>query len=101
MNKRLRSFTSAAALAAILFCSISLVAQRATQPEQQEIPQPLQPPADEQLLLRLHGKGDQVYTCKSESAQFHWTLKASRRPALRPEGTIVRQAFRRPHLAVQ
>jgi FtsP/CotA-like multicopper oxidase with cupredoxin domain len=42
----------------------------------QQVPQQLQPAANEQLLLQLHAKGDQVYTCKSDAAQFTWTLKA-------------------------
>jgi len=42
----------------------------------QEVPQQLRPPANEQLLLRVHAKGDQIYICKSEAAQFAWTLKA-------------------------
>jgi len=42
----------------------------------QEIPHQLQPPANEKLLLQVHARGDQVYTCKSDSAQFTWALKA-------------------------
>ncbi|HYL69450.1 MAG TPA: DUF3455 domain-containing protein [Candidatus Limnocylindria bacterium] len=42
---------------------------------QQVAPQ-LQPPANEKLLLQVHAKGDQVYTCKGDAAQFTWTLKA-------------------------
>ena len=42
----------------------------------QEVPQQIQPPASEQLLLRVHAKGDQVYTCKGDREQFIWTLKA-------------------------
>lgn len=42
----------------------------------QEVPKQLQPPANVQLLVQVHGKGDQVYTCKSDAAQFAWTLKA-------------------------
>ena len=42
----------------------------------QDVPQQLRPPANEQLLLRLHAKGDQVYICKSEAAKTAWTLKA-------------------------
>jgi Protein of unknown function (DUF3455) len=42
----------------------------------QEIPAQLQPPANEQLLLQVHAKGDQIYTCKVEAAQSAWTLKA-------------------------
>ena len=41
----------------------------------QQVPQTLQPPASEQLLLQVHAKGDQVYTCKADGAQFSWTLK--------------------------
>jgi hypothetical protein len=42
----------------------------------QEIPKQLEPPAGEQLLLQVHAKGDQIYTCKSDGALFTWTLKA-------------------------
>jgi hypothetical protein len=42
----------------------------------QEVPKQIQPPAGERLLLQVHAKGDQVYTCKSDAAQFAWTLKA-------------------------
>jgi Protein of unknown function (DUF3455) len=42
----------------------------------QQIPQQLQPPANEQLLLQVHAKGDQVYTCKADVAQYTWVLKA-------------------------
>jgi hypothetical protein len=42
----------------------------------QSVPQQLQPPANEQLLFRLHGKGDQIYTCKMDGAQLTWVLKA-------------------------
>jgi hypothetical protein len=42
----------------------------------QQVPQQIQAPANEQLLMQVHAKGDQVYTCKSEPAQYIWTLKA-------------------------
>lgn len=42
----------------------------------QDVPAQLQPPAGEQLLLRVHAKGDQVYTCKTEAAATAWALKA-------------------------
>jgi Protein of unknown function (DUF3455) len=73
MNARLQFFASATLLvAAASVFSFSILARQ----DGQEIPQALQSPVDEQLLLELHGKGDQIYTCKSESAQFNWTLKA-------------------------
>jgi len=42
----------------------------------QQVPKELQPPANEQLLLQVHAKGDQIYSCKADGAQFAWTLKA-------------------------
>ena len=62
--------------AATFLFTITLVAQNSTQPEQQEIPGALQPPVTEKLLLQLHGRGVQIYACKSESGQYIWTLKA-------------------------
>jgi hypothetical protein len=42
----------------------------------QKVPTELQPPANEQPLLQVHAKGDQIYTCQADGAQFAWTLKA-------------------------
>ena len=42
----------------------------------QQVPQQIQAPANEQLLLQVHAKGDQVYTCKGDAGSFSWTLKA-------------------------
>jgi Protein of unknown function (DUF3455) len=42
----------------------------------QQLPQQLQPPADERALLRVHAKGDQIYFCAADGAQFSWALKA-------------------------
>ena len=41
----------------------------------QQVPAQIQAPANEQLLLQVHAKGDQVYTCKEGVTQFAWTLK--------------------------
>src|SRR6266852_4447750 len=94
---RLHQIAAASAnlIATFLLCSLPLFAQYSTQPEQQEIPPALQPPVDEKLILQLHGNGDQIYSCKSESGQFY-----SRSPALRYQRTTIRQTFRRAHLAI-
>jgi Protein of unknown function (DUF3455) len=69
MRNRIHSLPFVTVLAAANFClSFSASAQ--------QVPQQLQPPAGEQLLLQVHAKGDQVYTCKGDAAQFVWTLKA-------------------------
>jgi uncharacterized protein DUF3455 len=42
----------------------------------QQVPPQIQAPASEQLLLQVHAKGDQIYACKGDAAQFAWALKA-------------------------
>jgi hypothetical protein len=68
MRNRIHELALATALAASAPFPLSLAAQ--------QVPQQLQPPANEQLLVQVHAKGDQIYTCKSDAAQFSWTLKA-------------------------
>ena len=41
-----------------------------------EIPDPLKPPAGLKLILRAHAEGDQIYVCKAEGAGHSWVLKA-------------------------
>jgi len=41
----------------------------------QEAPRELLPPAGEHMVLRVHAKGDQIYTCNADGAKFAWTLK--------------------------
>jgi hypothetical protein len=69
MSNPFRAFVSIALLAV---ASALLSFSRAAQ----QVPQQLQPPVAEQLLIQVHAKGDQVYTCKSDGAHFSWTLKA-------------------------
>jgi hypothetical protein len=42
----------------------------------QQIPRNLLPHANERSFLKVHAKGDQVYSCKADGGQFAWTLKA-------------------------
>jgi hypothetical protein len=69
MFNRIRGFASITLLAAASAGLSSLCAA-------QQPPPQLQPSANEQLLLQVHAKGDQIYACKSDAAQFTWTLKA-------------------------
>jgi Protein of unknown function (DUF3455) len=41
-----------------------------------EVPPQLKPPEGSKLVLEVHAKGDQVYTCKQDGGQYAWTLKA-------------------------
>jgi hypothetical protein len=42
----------------------------------QQVPDALRVPANEQLVVQVHAKGDQIYSCKVDGAQAAWTLKA-------------------------
>jgi uncharacterized protein DUF3455 len=69
MFNAVRAFASVSlALTAVFLFSLSADAQ--------QVPKELQPPVNEQLLLQVHAKGDQIYTCKEDGAQFTWILKA-------------------------
>lgn len=69
MNKPFRGFIpSVVLLIACAVLSFSLAAQ--------QVPPQLQPPPTEKLFLQVHAKGDQIYTCKADGAQFAWALKA-------------------------
>ena len=41
----------------------------------QEVPELLQPPASEKMVLQVHAQGDQIYTCKTDTPVPTWTLK--------------------------
>lgn len=68
MRKRVLRFLSATVLAVVLVLCPAVAAQ--------QVPQPLQAPAAERVLLEVHAKGDQIYSCKAAGTQFIWTLKA-------------------------
>src|ERR1700738_1122349 len=76
-NRSMRKHIRRSLIVAILLAgSAMLSSAAAAQQETQQVPQQLQPPAGEGLLLRVHAKGDQIYTCKGDAAQFTWVLKA-------------------------
>ncbi len=62
----------------------------------QQVPKELQPPANEKLLLQVHAKGDQVYSCKADGAQFGWTLKAPDAQLIDKEGKPFGKHFAGP-----
>lgn len=62
----------------------------------QEVPKELQPPASEQLLLKVHAQGDQVYTCKGDGAQFTWMLKAPDAQLFDKDGKLFGKHFAGP-----
>src|ERR1700704_6209267 len=41
----------------------------------QQVPEALRAPGNEQLVVQVHAKGDQIYSCKVDGAQPGWALK--------------------------
>ena len=62
----------------------------------QQVPERLQPPSSETLLLQVHAKGDQIYVCKAEGAQFTWTLKAPEAQLFTKDGKLFGKHFAGP-----
>jgi|SRR5580658_4918556 hypothetical protein len=73
---------------AVALFSFSLMAQ--------QVPQQLQPPAGEQLLLQVHAKGDQVYVCQEGVTQFAWNLKAPEAQLFDKDGKLFGKHFAGP-----
>ena len=89
MRNSIRGFASATLLAAAsTVLSFSVAAQ--------QVPQQLQPPTGEQLLLQVHAKGDQVYTCKGDAAQAAWALKAPDAQLFDKDGKLFGKHFAGP-----
>jgi len=62
----------------------------------QQVPEALQPPANEQQVLQLHAKGDQVYSCKVDGPQPGWTLKAPDAQLFDKDGKVFGKHFAGP-----
>jgi len=68
----------------------------AAQQVPQHVPQQLQPPADENLLLEAHAKADQIYVCKGDGGPFNWALKAPDAQLFDKEGALFGKHFAGP-----
>ena len=61
-----------------------------------DAPQNLRPPSDQNLILQVHGVGDQIYTCKDSSGTFAWVLKAPDAQLFSAENKLVGRHFAGP-----
>jgi hypothetical protein len=62
----------------------------------QQVPAALQPPDNEQLVVQVHAKGDQIYSCKADGAQAGWTLKAPEAQLFDKDGKAFGKHFAGP-----
>ena len=65
-------------------------------PSQGQVPDALQPRANEQLVVQVHAKGDQIYSCKVDGAQAAWTLKAPEAQLFDKDGKAFGKHFAGP-----
>ena len=89
MDRAIRALASAVLL--LMACFLFSVSAYA-----QEVPKEVQPPANEELLLKVHAKGDQIYACKADGAQFAWTLKAPDAQLFDKDGKLFGKHFAGP-----
>jgi hypothetical protein len=77
MPQPMRRFANSFARVAASSLALAAIATALCIPTHaQDAPAQLQPPAGQELFLKLQGKGDQVYVCKADATPPAWTLKA-------------------------
>jgi hypothetical protein len=62
----------------------------------QQVPVALQTPANERIVLQVHAKGDQIYSCKVDGTQAGWTLKAPEAQLFDKDGKAFGRHFAGP-----
>jgi hypothetical protein len=62
----------------------------------QQVPEALRAPAEEHMVLQVHAKGDQIYSCKVDGAQAGWTLKAPDAQLFDKDGKVFGKHFAGP-----
>jgi hypothetical protein len=83
-------------LGAVLRCAMA--AQESLAPP--AVPQTLQAPQGEQVILRLQGVGFQVYVCeRTQSGQYQWKFKAPDAELRDRNGTVVGRHYGGPSWA--
>ena len=61
-----------------------------------QVPEALRAPANEQLLVQVHAKGEQIYSCKVDGPQAGWTLKAPEAQLFEKDGKAFGKHFAGP-----
>ena len=62
----------------------------------QQVPEALQVPANEQLVVQVHAKGEQIYSCKVDGTQAGWTLKGPEAQLFDKDGKAFGKHFAGP-----
>jgi Protein of unknown function (DUF3455) len=62
----------------------------------QRVPEALRAPAEEHMVLQVHAKGEQIYSCKVDGTQAAWTLKAPEAQLFDKDGKAFGKHFAGP-----
>ena len=62
----------------------------------QQVPEALQASASEQLVVQVHAKGEQIYSCKVDGTEAGWTLKAPEAQLFDKDGKAFGKHFAGP-----
>jgi hypothetical protein len=62
----------------------------------QQVPAALKVPGDEQLVVQVHAKGDQIYSCEVDGPQPGWVLKAPEAQLFDKDGKAFGKHFAGP-----
>jgi len=74
---------------AIAFFALGLAFSVAAQ-NQPEVPAELKPPTGDEVILRVHAKGVQIYSCQvGTDGKYSWTLKAPKADLFDDQGKII------------
>lgn len=66
-------------------------------PSRPDVPEKIQAPAGEQLVLKVHASGSQIYTCQQGTdGKFAWTLKAPEAELRDEQGKIIGSHYAGP-----
>lgn len=65
--------------------------------ERPEVPEELKAPAGEEIVLRAHAKGVQIYSCAAGAdGKYVWTLKAPKAKLFDERGKLIGEHFKGP-----
>lgn len=79
-----------------VFCIVSFPAGQNRIPRP-EVPEDLKPPVGEEVVLRAHAKGAQIYSCTAGAdGKYAWTLKAPKAELFDDQGKSIGEHFAGP-----
>ncbi|MGA3103684.1 MAG: DUF3455 domain-containing protein [Terriglobales bacterium] len=90
-----RGFKHSATIIAAILCGLSAASAQTIPPP--KVPDAIQAPASEHIVLLAHATGSQIYTCQATTdGKFSWTLKAPDAELKDEKGKVIGSHFAGP-----